>query len=204
MFSNAPAPVLPAQGRLELPPAPDRPACQALWNQYDLPEHIRQHSLAVAEVAVATCQLAEAAGLKVSREQALAAALLHDLAKMHAINHGGRHGPLAAAWIMRATGHPLVAQAVFHHVFWPWKLDLDMYALPLIIIYSDKRVTHCRMVRLSERYADIMDRYGRKSERSREYIKTCNRQWTQIETLLSERLGVNLDAYPFDSRRLVE
>ena len=196
-------PVFSAHNRLTLPMPPDQAACAALWDKYNLPEHIRQHSRMVAMVAEETAALALNAGLAVDLKATRAAGLLHDLAKMHTLTYGGKHGPLAGAWIMAATRHVLVAQAVFHHVYWPWKLDLDKNPLPLIIIYADKRVSHDRLVSLSERYEDIMTRYGL-TEAARQNINKCNKQWREIEKLLTERLGTDLNAHTFNRRRMVE
>jgi hypothetical protein len=167
-----------------------------------MPDHIRQHSEAVAQVAHTIALHARRSGMNVCADTVLASALLHDLAKIYTILHGGNHAQLGAAWVLKETGNPAIAQGVVHHVWWPWSISLDRHFLPCVIIYADKRVRHERIVSLAERYDDLMVRYGR-TEKSRQYITLSLEQAADIERALAERLEIDFNAYSFDSRGLV-
>lgn len=184
--------------------------CRQWWDRHGMLEHIKRHSLLVAEVATILAELAAdrgqvpAGGPPAAEfvQMVRAAALLHDLGKTRAIEHGGNHSQIGAAWVMELTGNPRIAQGVIHHVHWPGSLDLDKHFLPLTVIYADKRVKHDALVCLDERYRDLMDRYGQ-NERSRSWIAMSREQCIAIENLLSSFLGEDIHAYPFDRGRLV-
>lgn len=180
-------------------PAPEE--CLNYWEQYHLPEHIREHSMMVAVVADNICLLA-GDDLPVPREAVMASALLHDIGKFYCIEHGGSHNQLGASLVMELTGNPAIAQGVMHHIYWPGDLDVRNFFLPLVLIYSDKRVKHDQIVTLETRFEDLYARYG-VDERMKSMIQKSWDQAVAIETGLNHKLGVNLDAYTFDSRRLV-
>ena len=183
---------------------PNQTACTALWNKYDMPAHIRTHSSQVASIVAYLGARLQAVGANINRPLLLAGALLHDLAKAYTIKFGGNHAQLGAAWVRRETGCCHVAQMVLHHVRWPWALDVyNESMLPsLLVAYADKRVTHDRLVTIEERFADLMLRYGH-TELSRIYINASKEQGLELEQALSKRLGVNLNEYTFNCRRLV-
>jgi len=177
--------------------------CFDCWDALDMLPHIREHSLMVAGLATFLTERAARRGLDVDLAETRAAALLHDIAKTYTIRHGGHHSQLGGAWTMDWTRNARLAQGVVHHVHWPFELDLKRHFLPLVIIYADKRVKHARVVPLRERFVDLLDRYG-STELIRERIGVSNQQAKDIEVSLSQILGIDLHAYPFDSRRLVE
>ena len=185
-------------------PTPDLEACLALWDRYEVPPHIRRHSRQVTNVMLGVGELALSRGRNIVMPYLLAGGLLHDVAKMYTINHGGDHAQLGAALVLRETRNPLVAQMVYHHVGWPWRVDVaNDHALHVLLTsYADKRVKHDGIVSLEERFADLLDRYG-KTERSRNFMAHAYLQAREIETKLSELLEVRLNEYSFDSGRLV-
>ncbi|GAB6176367.1 HDIG domain-containing protein [Desulfobaculum senezii] len=185
---------------------PDDDTCTAYWDLRSMPEHIRNHSRQVARVATAIAERAAQRGL-IDGQPAVrlvrASALLHDIAKIYCIEHGGHHSQLGAAWAMEHTGNPLLSQGVLHHVWWPYTVDVVRYFLPLVVLYADKRVRHDAIVPLGVRFADILERYG-KSEMARSRIERSMQQTMAIEKSLNEHLEVNLNACTFDSGRLVD
>jgi len=199
-----------------LPPPPPTPAghaaawrvpsearCVALWDRFEMPEHIRAHSRKVAQVA---CQLAEAGikiGIPVDLDTVRASALLHDLAKIYCIRHGGNHSQLGGAWAMALTGNPLLAQGVIHHVYWPFEVDIRRFFTPLTVLYGDKRVAHDKIVPIEERFGDLVARYGKTPEIC-ERIHSTNRQAKDIEDAFGRLLEKDLNAHDFDSGRLVD
>ena len=125
---------------------PDEAQCVAWWDRFEMPEHIRAHSRGVAQVACFVAEAGHRRGLDVDVDTVLASALLHDLAKIYCIKHGGNHSQLGGAWAMALTGNPLLAQGVIHHVYWPFAVDLERFFTPLAVLYADKRVSHDRIV----------------------------------------------------------
>ena len=182
--------------------------CQALWDKYHMLDNIREHSTGVAQVAAGMAELVQAKGVQVSREMAVAAGLLHDIAKTYTIRHKGNHAQLGAGWVMQETRNPLLAHAVLHHVHWPWENKLealvndDTHFVTMAIIYADKRVMHHQFVSIEDRYADLLERYGT-TEQIRKNIMASHAQGTYIEQAFSRRFGVQLDEYTLDSGRLV-
>ena len=185
-------------------PRPDRQACQALWDRYAMPQHIRNHSRQVTRVMLSLGELLLRRGRDMVLPYLLAGGLLHDLAKIYTIRHGGDHAQLGAALVLRETGNPLLAQMVYHHVGWPWRVDISNdHALHVLLTgYADKRVRHDAIVNLEERFVDLRARYG-KTECSRNALARAYLQAQEIETKLSELLEVSLSEYSFDSGRLV-
>jgi putative nucleotidyltransferase with HDIG domain len=177
--------------------------CFACWDALGMMSHIREHSLLVAGLATFLAERADEKGLGPNVPEVRASALLHDIAKTYTIRHGGHHSQLGGAWAMDWTRNPKLAQGVVHHVYWPFELDLARHFLPLVIIYADKRVMHDRVVPLTERFVDLLERYGT-TEYIRERIAMSNKQAKDIEDALGRILEIDLNAHPFDSRGLVE
>jgi putative nucleotidyltransferase with HDIG domain len=185
-------------------PAPGRGECEGLWDHYAMPPHIRAHSTQVARVTLTLAELLARRGASLSMPALLAGALLHDIAKIYTVNYPGDHAQIGAAIAVRETHNYMVGQMIYHHVGWPWKVDMhNGYLLHILLLdYADKRVKHDRIVTLEERFADLRQRYGR-SERSLKAIAFSHLQGQEIEKALSERLEVAINEYPFDSGRLV-
>lgn len=189
---------------------PSDAECRCWWDDYAMLEHIKAHSELVAKVATTLAKMAadlnrgcaHFVSQEVFMQSVRAAGLLHDLGKTYAIQHGGNHSQIGAAWVMELTRNPVIAQGVVHHVFWPGTLDLDIHFLPLAVIYADKRVKHDMLVSVDERFSDLFDRYGH-SERSREWIRRSHSQNLELEKLFSVYLGEDIHAHSFDRRRLV-
>jgi len=177
--------------------------CVQLWDRYAMLDHIRTHSSLVADVATDLTEIARGKGLEFDLQAVRAAALLHDLGKTYTVRYGGNHSQLGSSWVMQATRNPAIAQGVMHHVHWPGHLDLDAHFLPLVIIYADKRVKHESVVSLEDRFRDLFARYGINQDLTAR-IQRSYRQGKDLEKLLTTRLEVDLDGYPFDRRRMVK
>lgn len=201
LWPELPAPPAGAHGRRRTPPGEAQ--CVSWWDRFRMPEHIREHSRKVAQVAVQVAEAANARGLNVCVETVRASALLHDLAKIYCVVHGGNHSQLGGAWVMALTCDPVIAQGVIHHVYWPFEVDLRRFFAPLAVLYGDKRVAHDRIVPIESRFGDLVERYG-KTEEIRQRIHSTNRQAKDIETALSQLLEVDLNAHDFDRGRLVD
>ncbi len=184
-------------------PVPSDEQCRLLWDAYGMLQNIREHSELVACVATALAEAAARAGLPVNVAEVRAAALLHDLAKTYTIRHGGNHCQLGGAWVQEITGNPALAQGVACHVSWPEAVDIRANFLPLVLIYSDKRVKHNQVVTLESRFDDLLVRYG-KTEYIRERIRESFQQAEAIERALAQTLDMNLHESTFGCGGLVE
>lgn len=174
-----------------------------MWAMWEMPRHIQEHCLLVTRVAVCIAEMVrEKLMPELDVRLVRSAAMLHDLAKLYTIRHGGSHSQIGAAWIQEQTGNAVVARAVLHHVDWPFAMNLHRYPVSLIVCYSDKRVRHTEIVTLHERFADLQERYG-VSTTARQHIQQSQEQGQALERLLSESLKVDIDAHSFDCRRLV-
>jgi len=197
---TAPGDIQARQGTGRVPNAEE---CRAFWSDMGMPDHIREHSFLVAEVALNIARMAKKRFLSnLNLGLVEAAALLHDVAKVYTIRYGGSHSQLGAAWVQEWTGNALLARAVLHHVFWPFAMDVHRYSVSLIVFYSDKRVRHAEIVSMDERFTDLLHRYG-KTSLARKHIQLSLQQGRIVETLLERELKVDLDAYSFDCRRMV-
>lgn len=184
-------------------PVPTDAQCRALWDAYGMLPNIREHSALVACLATALASEAVTAGIAVQVAEVRAAALLHDLAKTYTIRHGGNHCQLGAAWVQELTGNPVISQGVACHVSWPEAIDLRAHFLPLVLIYSDKRVKHNQVVTLETRFDDLLVRYG-KTAYIRGRIRESFEQAEAIERALAETLDMDLHENTFGCGRLVE
>ena len=183
---------------------PDQEACFDLWAKYKMPKHIQLHSQGVADIASTIAAIAIEQGAPLILQEVKAAALLHDLGKLYCIENGGSHAQLGASWVVRETRNFRIGQAVLHHVYWPFEPNVyeNSWLMGLIIVYSDKRVRHAEKVTLSERFDDLIARYGDTPEKVVN-IKESKNQGLKIEAALSQRFGVKLHEYSFNSGRLV-
>lgn len=193
----------PGAAPAPLPSPPTVAFIRTLWDKYEVAPHIRQHSAMVAKLAHHIGLLGKDKGLAINPDRLLAAGLLHDLAKTYSVLHGGNHCQIGAAWVLQETDDLEIASAVYHHVYWPFTLDADHYFTPLAVLYADKRVAHTNVVPLADRYEDLLERYGL-TDVARVRIGETQRQAIELESLLSELLGEDLNACAFDRGRLVE
>ncbi|MGA7493548.1 MAG: HDIG domain-containing metalloprotein [Syntrophobacteraceae bacterium] len=139
---------------------PSRTQCMELLGQFDMPQHIRRHSLLVAEVALLLAARLNQNSSGLDLRLIEAAALLHDVGKMSSLKTGENHAVLGAQMIQGIVA-PAVARIVEEHI----TLDSSQVAGPvtesLIVNYSDKRVRHDQVVLLEERYYDLIERYSK-------------------------------------------
>lgn len=169
--------------------------CYRIWEKYQMMHHIREHCLTVARVALTLAERFGLAGYPLREDMVLASALLHDIAKSYTIYFGGDHALLGAAWVMQETQNPAIAQAVLAHVIWFFDegeqaIENNPCTLPNLISYADKRVRHDKVVSLSERFQDLLKRYGTSEEKIR-LINMNYAQSQKIEDVLI-RSGVDI------------
>ena len=210
---NAPGSTEPPYLHMDLPvldfPAqdygqiPGAAACRKLWKQYSMLPNVARHSLKVARLALVMAERAAERGKGDVCALTLAAGLLHDIAKSYTVRYGGSHAQLGASWVMTHTGNPIIAQAVLHHVWWPWAFPKNLTSPVFFVLYADKRVMHDQIVDLKTRYLDLLERYGT-TDAARKAIAAGNTHAENLERALAEYLEIDLYACTFVGGRLVE
>ena len=142
--------------------------CYALLNKYHVPDHIIQHSEMVCKVAVFLADKLNSQGGNLSISEVKAAALLHDITKMEGIETHQDHAKTGKE-LLRNLGFKRIGEIVAEHIKLKDGRNSPSISEEELINYSDKRVMHNTIVTLSERFADLQDRYGFK-DRGREIM----------------------------------
>lgn len=182
-------------------PIPSPSECFNLMASHGMLPHIREHSLRVTQVALFLGQALAAAGLPLRLPLIEAGALLHDLGKTPCLKNGQKHAEWGAA-VLTGLGYPEVAQIVKEHVY----LDRDPAVMQApgeteVVNYADKRVLHTRVVTLSERFADLLERYGRTPE-ARARLAALEIKFQALEDRIFDPLDLNpVDLLQLNDRR---
>lgn len=170
---------------------PDRKLCLNLLIKYHVPAHVVGHSLRVAQVGTFLASHLVMAGCDIDLRLVEAGALLHDITKMQAIERGEDHAATGGR-LVSGLGYPALAEIVRRHV----RLDLEIEKATRLtsshlVNYADKRVRHTSIVSLSERFEDLMVRYGISNDRR----KGIECLYEKVKTL-EERIFNQLDFDP--------
>jgi len=197
---------------------PSDEECAVLWDIHYTMEHIKAHCRRVADFAEALALRAvELFGTEDAPKAykghppcpnnlaaiTRAAGLLHDVAKSFCIRNGGSHAQIGASWVKEATGNYRIAQAVLHHVEWPWARPSNICSAAIFVGYADKRVKHDTYVTLEERYEDLLTRYAKNDPLRYTSICATKERALNLERALSEQLELPLHACTFNCGRLV-
>ncbi|HBH45981.1 MAG TPA: hypothetical protein DDX47_01260 [Candidatus Jacksonbacteria bacterium] len=138
---------------------PSQQHCYDLWDKYEMPENIREHSRQVTKVADAVARHLKAQGIPVNLELVNRGALLHDIAKIIGVKNPGQHHHAQLGFdLLSAQGiDQNLAHIVGNHLMevFDWKLGLEEQ----IVNYADKRVKHQQIVSLGDRINDLKERY---------------------------------------------
>ncbi len=138
---------------------PSRTECLELFRQFDMPHHIRRHSLLVAEVALFLGTRLNQNSSRLDLRLLEAAALLHDIGKMPSLETGEDHAALGAD-MLDGIVHPAVSRIVSEHISLASSQVPGPITESLIVNYSDKRVMHDQVVSVEKRYEDLIVRYA--------------------------------------------
>jgi putative nucleotidyltransferase with HDIG domain len=171
---------------------PTRDECFALLHEYEVPEHVVQHSRVVRGVALYLCGVLTRQGEKLDPGLIEAGALLHDISKMTSLQVGEGH-PQSGALLLSRLGYPEVAEIVRQHVI----LDDGIYAgpvtEPVLVHYADKRVKHTAIVSLAERFRDLKERYG-KTAAALAWMEDLERRTFHLEERIFQTLPITPDS----------
>jgi len=167
----------------------NREKCLALLKSCQVPGHIVTHSLRVAQVGLFIGFHLKIVGEDLDLDLVEAGGLLHDITKMDSVYTGEDHA-LAGFNLVKSLGYPKVGDIVRQHVW----LDRDVRDDPAIteavlVNYADKRVKHTNIVSISERFEDLLVRYGTTPERQK-IIRGLYDEIRGIESLIFSRLDI--------------
>ena len=166
------------------------PSYQEAWRIIEtcrVPEHILRHSLMVRRVALVIGSRLKTSGREMDLCLVDRASLLHDICKMECIGTLKDHA-LMAKELLCAEGFKRVGEVVAQHV------RLNSYDLDesMVVNYADKRVMHDRVVSLTRRFLDLMDRYGTDDSR-RERILMHHQACLNIQEIITKNCSQDLE-----------
>lgn len=166
---------------------PTRKEAFRIIESCSMPVHILRHSLMVTRVALVIGNWLKSSGLSIDLALVDRASLLHDICKMDCIGTTGDHALLAKE-LLTERGYLRVGDVVGQHV----RLEsMDMNEA-MVVNYADKRVMHDRVVSLTRRFIDLMERYGTDDAR-RERILLHHEKCIQMQEVISRACNEDLD-----------
>lgn len=170
---------------------PSVETCFKLMDAYDMPPHIRRHSIMVERIARLLASEIVRQGLTLSLEKVTAGALMHDIAKAICLETGEVHSVKGREICFR---HNLdeIAQIVAEHVVLKDYRPGGPITEKEIVYYSDKRVNHDAVVSLEERLQYLLGRYGNGEKDLEQAIRRNFEMCKEVE----ERIFVYLDFKP--------
>ncbi|MCE5244776.1 MAG: HD domain-containing protein [Syntrophobacteraceae bacterium] len=157
-------------------------------DQVLMPPHIRRHSMMVAEIALYLARLLNQNSIRLNLQLVEAGALLHDIAKPRSLETGEHHNVLGAS-MLEAWGYPLLAPIVRDHVTMDDARLNNPITESVLVNYADKRVKHDQVVTIQERFADLVERYGKDREH-RKYLMGKINQYAELERRIFEHLAI--------------
>lgn len=150
------------------PGIPNQSQIERIFEETNIPLHIRQHSEVVSNVAVLIGDALCKVGYRFDLPLIDTSAQLHDIGKARALKTREDHGKLGAQMIT-AAGFPRLAPIIENHVVLDHFDEDQQVSESLIVNYADKRVKHTEIVSLSERFEDLVERYAR-NDKARDYL----------------------------------
>jgi putative nucleotidyltransferase with HDIG domain len=145
----------------------DRSACLDLLASHNVPVHVIEHSLRVAQVGSFLATHLKKTGHDMDTRLVEAGALLHDITKIEAMERKEDHAETGGR-LLFSLGYPAISEIVRQHVYLDPALDETIGLTPVHIVnYADKRVRHTLIVSIFERFEDLTVRYGTTPERKK-------------------------------------
>lgn len=167
--------------------SPSATTCRRILASHGVPQHIRRHSGRVARVARFIAEALRDGGEPVDVALVEAAALLHDIAKAPCLESHLDHAAEGGR-VLRALGFAEIAAIVERHVhLGDWDPAGPVTAAE-IVNYADKRVLYLDVVSLSERFRDLIARYGRGHRDFEERIRRNGAIMEAVESKIFGRL----------------
>ena len=167
---------------------PSKGECLDLMKRYNGREHIIQHCMKVAEVALSISTALNRKGENLNLDEVEAAALLHDITKAESLDSGEDHS-VTAHRLLSKLGYTRIAEIVRQHVFLLKDSDSPRVSEEEVVNYSDKRVCHDQVVTLRERFDDLRARYCR-DEEGKKWMDRMESFSNRIEKKIFSKLDI--------------
>ncbi len=167
---------------------PTREECLKLIRDSGMLDHIVDHSLKVAEVALFISKELNRRGHSIDLALVEAAALLHDFTKTECLKTKEDHA-LTGSKVLAEMGFGRVGAVVREHIHLSKKTNPFRVSEEEIVNYADKRVKHDRVVTLEERFEDLRERYG-KNPQAIELLENLKRSTLEIEKKIFSILDI--------------
>lgn len=172
--------------------------CTDFFDQYEMLDNIRAHSILVARLAGTLVDGLERAGKSPgplpNREETIAGALLHDIAKTLCIKTGCHHAEVGRQ-ICVNLGYPKIGEIVAEHVvlrhFYADFYQRGVFGAKELVYYADKRVRHDQIVPLAGRLEYIIERYGNGDPLKEEMIHLNFKRTFELEKHLFNFLDLS-------------
>lgn len=169
---------------------PSREECLKLIRESGMLDHIVEHSLKVAEVALFISRELNRRGHTIDLALVEAAALLHDFTKTECLKTKEDHA-LTGSRALTEMGFERVGAVVREHIHLSKKLDPSSnVSEEEIVNYADKRVKHDQVVTLEERFKDLRERYG-KNPKAIELLENLKKSTLEIEKKIFSILEID-------------
>lgn len=173
--------------------------CLTFHDRFEMLDNIRAHSSVVARVAETLVDGLQRSGKSngplPNKDEVIAGALLHDIAKTECIKTDCRHAEVGRQ-ICVELGYPELSEIVAEHVVLnEFRQDLyqqGIFGAKEMVYYADKRVRHDKVVSLADRLEYIVLRYGDNNPIKEQLI----RQNFNQTLVLEKHLFDFLDFYP--------
>lgn len=200
---------------------PDHEEIEQLWDEYHVPEIIRNHSRAVTKVAVFIAKKLKEKGIHVDVGLVERSCLLHDLTRSANFEHFGKPGEFdaddiefwkqmkekygdvhhaeSAADILREK-YPEIAQVVGSHGYESKLKGFEGFTWEMKIInYADYRVVHDKIVPLKVRFDDLNKRHKDYLEKTKKETGVdIGKEVEKVTIELEKEIFGIIDAKPED------
>jgi len=139
---------------------PTRSQCLTWWDEWNLPENVRQHSLTVSHAAYTLAVWMRNKGIAVNPILTHRGGMLHDLDKIKTLNSTGNHGQIAAVFLEQ-QGFPMVGEIVREHIMSTiLDPDADKRSWEVKLVYfCDKLAEGDQLVPFNQRLSALFERY---------------------------------------------
>ncbi|WP_027398610.1 HD domain-containing protein [Anaerovorax odorimutans] len=132
---------------------PSREKCMALLKEYNTPEHVIRHCIAVTDTALKIAGALNEHGNNLNMDLIQAAGLLHDIARVE-----DKHWDVGADYLS-SLGYDEEADIVRVHMFYIGEKTQEKITELDIICLSDRMVKENKFVGLQKRMQYVLDKY---------------------------------------------
>ncbi len=170
---------------------PDEKTCKQLMIRHAMLPNIKEHSYRVCQIAIFLGKSLNLNGAELNLGLIKAASLLHDITKTRSLQTKEMHAETGQALITE-LGYPEVGEIIGRHVELKEMDPLNNMSEVHIVNHADRRVLHEKVVSLEERFAYLMERYGR-TDKIRSLLKKMEKTALNLEGIIFTQLNIPPD-----------